>query len=71
MKTVLNAIRIIGILVFSIAISLLLLTLLNYPLNFTDAAWLQIYFARVYVFIAVSGILAYILITFRRKGDNK
>ncbi|HSI68576.1 MAG TPA: hypothetical protein VK947_14195 [Planococcus sp. (in: firmicutes)] len=69
MKTVVNAIRVIGILVFSIAISLFLLTLLNYPLDFSDAAWLQIYFARLYIFFAVVGILAYILITFRRREE--
>ena len=70
METVLNAVRFTGILVFSVFISLFLLTLLNYPLNFTDAAWLQIYFARLYIFFAVLGILAYILITFRRREER-
>ncbi|TWT06671.1 hypothetical protein FQV26_02350 [Planococcus sp. CPCC 101016] len=71
MKSFLNLLRYSGLVVFAVGIFLLLLTLVNWASGFTDATWFQLYFIRLYLFLTVSGILLYILITFRRKDDKK
>lgn len=71
MASFLNVLRLLGLLVFAAGIALSLLTLANFVFGFTDGLWLRIYFIRFYLFLAVSGILLYILITFRRKDDEK
>ncbi|MCP2033988.1 putative membrane protein [Planomicrobium sp. HSC-17F08] len=52
---------------FAAGIILLILTLLNYGISFSAANWLGISFWRLYLFLAVTGILVYILIRFRRR----
>ncbi|MBZ5200039.1 hypothetical protein HU147_02310 [Planomicrobium chinense] len=52
---------------FAAGIILLILTLLNYGIGFAAANWLGISFWRLYLFLAVTGILVYILIRFRRR----
>lgn len=70
MHTLLAVIRFAGLAVFGVSAFLVLAVLLNYMIDFTSVAWLEIYFIRLYLFFAVLGILAYILITFRRrKGE--
>lgn len=71
MASFLNVLRLLGLLIFAAGIGLSLLTLANFVFGFTDGLWLRIYFMRFYLFLAVSGILLYILITFRRKDDEK
>ncbi len=71
MKSFLNLLRYLGLGVFAVSIILSLLTLVNWVSGFTEVSWLQMYFLRLYLFFAVSGILLYILITFRRKDDKK
>lgn len=71
MQTFLNILRFIGLVIFGVGIVLALVTLLNYFAGFTEAAWLEIVFLRLYLFLTVTGILIYILITFRRrKGEQ-
>ncbi|ALS76025.1 hypothetical protein AUC31_12830 [Planococcus rifietoensis] len=70
MRTVRNIFRFLGMGIFFLSIALFLLTVLNNWLGFASATWLNGPFWRVYVFFAVSGILLYILITFRRKKDE-
>lgn len=65
----LKFLRFLGLAVFSIGIVLSLITLLNFVFGLTEALWIQIYFIRLYLFLVVSGILLYILITFRRKKE--
>lgn len=71
MKSFLNVLRFFGLLVFVIGVFLSLLTLFNFVFGMTGVLWLHIYFLRLYLFLVVSGILLYILITFRRKDDEK
>lgn len=71
MESFLNVLRFFGLLVFGIGICLSLLTLINFVFNLIDVLWLHINFIRLYLFLAVSSILLYILITFRRKDDEK
>ena len=71
MASFLNVLRLLGLLIFAAGIGLSLLTLATLIFGFTDGLWLRIYFIRFYLFLAVSGILLYILITFRRKDDEK
>lgn len=71
MASVLNVLRLLGLVIFAAGIGLSFLTLANFVFGFTDGLWLRIYFIRFYLFLAVSGILLYILITFRRKDDEK
>lgn len=66
-KIFLNIIRYTGLAIFGMAILLLLAAILNYFASFTDAKWMEPAFIRVYLFFAVTGILAYILVTFRRR----
>lgn len=67
MNVFLNFIRCTGLVVFGVAILLLLAAILNYFAAFTEILWLQPAIIRVYLFFAVTGILAYILVTFRRR----
>jgi hypothetical protein len=67
---VLHFFRLLGLAVFFLGSGLFFLTLLNSGLGFIDANWLKAPFWRVYLFFAVSGILLYILITFRRKNGT-
>lgn len=67
MKAFLNVIRYAGLVVFGVAILLLLAAVLNYFASFTDAVWMEPQFIRFYLFLAVTGILAYILVRFRRR----
>lgn len=67
MKGFLNILRFFGLLVFGAALILLLLAVVNFFSDFSDALWLEAAFIRVYLFFTVAGILAYILITFRRR----
>lgn len=70
MRIFLNLIRYAGLMIFWISLILLLLTLLNFAMGFSQARWLEIYFARLYIFFMIVGILAYILVRFRRrKGE--
>ncbi len=71
MEFFLKLIRFAGLLIFAIGILLSFIVLVNFVFNLTDALWLQIYSIRLYLFLAVVGILLYILITFRRKKDEK
>lgn len=66
-KTILNLFRYLGVAAFVMSSLLFLLVLFNNWLEFTSAGWLSGPFWRVYLFFMVSGILLYILITFRRK----
>ncbi|MBT2582731.1 hypothetical protein [Planococcus sp. ISL-109] len=66
--TVLRFFRFVGLAVFFMSSALFLITLLNSWLGFAATDWLKDPFWRVYLFFAVSGILLYILITFRRKN---
>ena len=70
MEAVLNFFRFLGMGVFFLGIALFLITVLNNWLDFASATWLGGAFWRVYLFFAVSGILLYILITFKRKKDD-
>ncbi|AUD14826.1 MULTISPECIES: hypothetical protein [unclassified Planococcus (in: firmicutes)] len=70
MEAVRNIFRFLGMGVFFLSIALFLLTVLNNWFGFASATWLSGPFWRVYLFFAVSGILLYILITFRRKKDD-
>lgn len=67
MNAFLNVIRYAGLVIFWVAIILLLGAILNYFMSFTDAVWMEATFIRLYLFFAVSGILAYILVRFRRR----
>lgn len=67
MTVFLNLIRYAGLVIFGLAILLLLAAILNYFLTFTNIVWLDPVFIRLYLFLAVTGILAYILVTFRRR----
>ncbi|ANU18268.1 hypothetical protein BBI11_15020 [Planococcus maritimus] len=70
MEGVLNFFRFLGMTLFFLSTALFLVTVLNNWFNFASIDWLTGSFWRVYLFFAVSGILMYILITFRRrKGD--
>ncbi|MGH2316598.1 hypothetical protein ACRC6Q_02465 [Planococcus sp. SE5232] len=71
MELFLNLLRYLGLVVFAVGIILSLLTLANWLFGVTDVSWLPFYFIRLYLFLVVSGILLYILITFRRKDDEK
>lgn len=71
MEFFLNLLRYMGLVVFAVGILLSLLTLANWIFGITDVFWLHFYFLRLYLFLVVSGILLYILITFRRKDDEK
>lgn len=71
MGTFLNLLRFFGLLVFAIGVLMSIVTLFNFAFGWTDVLWLQVYFIRLYLFLAVSGILLYILITFRRKDNGK
>lgn len=71
MESFLKLIRYVGLLVFAVGVLLSIVTLINFAFSITNALWLQIYFIRLYLFFVVSGILLYILITFRRKDDRK
>ena len=71
MASFLNVLRFLGLLIFAIGVCLSLLTLINFVFGLTDVLWLHIYFVRLYLFMIVSGILLYILITFRRKDVEK
>ena len=71
MESFLKLIRYVGLLVFAVGVLLSIVTLINFAFSITDALWLQIYFIRLYLFFVVSGILLYILITFRRKDVRK
>lgn len=70
MHTLLAIVRFAGLAVFGVSALLVLAALLNYMIGFTSAAWLEISFIRLYLFFAVLGILAYILITFRRRKNQ-
>lgn len=70
MPILLTFFRFAGLAVFAISLFLVLAALLNYMTGFSTAAWLEIYFVRLYLLFTVLGILLYILITFRRrKGE--
>ncbi|ANU20428.1 hypothetical protein BBI15_09485 [Planococcus plakortidis] len=70
MKVVPNFFRSVGMSLFFLGSALFLFTVLNNWLGFASAPWLSGAFWRVYLFFAVSGILLYILITFRRKNGD-
>ncbi|RNF39659.1 hypothetical protein [Planococcus salinus] len=70
MKPFLKLLRYAGLAVFGIAIVLLVITLLNFVMNFSEVHWFEIYFARLYLFLAIVGILAYILVRFRRRKED-
>lgn len=67
MKVFLNIIRYAGLVIFVLAVLLLLAAILNYFVSFTDILWFEPAFIRLYLFLAVTGILAYILVRFRRR----
>ncbi|MFD1030039.1 hypothetical protein [Metaplanococcus flavidus] len=67
MKVLLKFIRYAGLVLFVLSILLLLATILNFFVSFTDMQWMQPIFIRLYLFFAVTGILAYILVRFRRR----
>lgn len=67
MKVFLNIIRYTGLVIFGLAILLLLAAILNYFTSFTEVLWFEPAFIRLYLFLAVTGILAYILVRFRRR----
>ncbi|WP_394121569.1 hypothetical protein [Planococcus donghaensis] len=71
MKLFLNLLRYLGLVLFAVGAILSVLTLANWLFDVTDVSWLHFYFIRLYLFLVVSGILLYILITFRRKDDEK
>lgn len=70
MQVFLNLLRFLGLLLFGVGMILSLTTLFNYFADFTKAGWLGILFLRLYLFMTVTGILIYILITFRRKKEE-
>ncbi|MCM3610098.1 hypothetical protein M4S82_02475 [Planococcus sp. MERTA32b] len=67
MEVFLNIIRYTGLVIFGLAILLLLAAILNYFISFTEVLWFEPAFIRLYLFLAVTGILAYILVRFRRR----
>ena len=67
MEVFLNIIRYTGLVVFGLSILFLLAAILNYFATFTEAVWMESAFIRIYLFFAVTGILSYILVTFRRR----
>ncbi|OHX49637.1 hypothetical protein BB776_04215 [Planococcus salinarum] len=67
MRVFLNIIRFTGLVIFGLAVLLLLAAILNYFSSFTEIIWMEPGFIRLYLFFAVTGILAYILVTFRRR----
>ncbi len=67
MNGLLNIIRYAGLVVFGVAILLLLAAILNYFTSFTQTQWMEPAFIRLYLFLAVTGILAYMLVRFRRR----
>lgn len=67
MNVFLNLIRYTGLVIFGAAILFLFAAILNYLVSFTDVIWMEPLFMRLYLFLAVTGILAYILVTFRRR----
>lgn len=70
METLLNFLKGIALFFFAAGIILSILTLFNHGLDFAASGWLDIRFLRFYLFLAVTGILVYILIRFRRrKGE--
>ncbi|MDN7245055.1 hypothetical protein QWY16_16880 [Planococcus shenhongbingii] len=70
MEVFLNFIKGISLLFFAAGIILSVLVLFNYGLGFSESEWMAIRFLRLYLFLAVTGILVYILIRFRRrKGE--
>ncbi|ANU09791.1 hypothetical protein BBH88_05495 [Planococcus antarcticus DSM 14505] len=71
MESFLKLIRYAGLLIFVVGILLSIVTFINFIFSLTDVWWLQIYFIRLYLLLLVSGILLYILITFRKKDDEK
>ncbi|EIM07611.1 hypothetical protein A1A1_05357 [Planococcus antarcticus DSM 14505] len=71
MESFLKLIRYAGLLIFVVGILLSIVTFINFIFSLTGVWWLQIYFIRLYLLLLVSGILLYILITFRKKDDEK
>lgn len=67
MNVFLNVIRYAGLVVFGLAILFLLAAILNYFTSFTQTRWMEPAFIRFYLFLAVTGILAYMLVRFRRR----
>ncbi len=67
MKTFLKFIRYAGLVIFGLAVLMLLAAILNYFISFTDILWFEPAFIRLYLFLVVTGILAYILVRFRRR----
>lgn len=67
MEVFLNIIRFTGLVIFGLSILLLLATILNYFAAFTEAVWMEPTFIRLYLFFAIAGILAYMLVRFRRR----
>lgn len=67
MEGLLNALKGVALFFFAAGIMLSILTLLNYGIGFSAANWLAIPLLRLYLFLAVTGILVYILIRFRRR----
>ena len=67
MQTFLTIAKGVLLALFAIGAFLSILALVNFFFELTAAAWLDIRFLRLYLFITVTGILGYILIRFRRK----
>ena len=67
MQIFLKLVKGLCLIVFAIGSLLSITTAGNFLFDFTETALLEIHFLRMYLFMAVVGILVYILIRFRRK----
>lgn len=77
MKTVhalVSFLRLPGMLLTLVSTVLLILTLLNWMLGFSDAIWLKTWFGLLYLFFMIFGVLNYILVIYPQikseKSDN-
>lgn len=71
MSTLLNFLRLPGMMFTLVSTVLLVLTLVNWILNFSDVVWLKVWFALIYLFFMIFGLLNYILVLSPRKNRKK
>lgn len=67
MRTFLELAKALFLFLFALGSLFSIAAILNFLFQFTEIAWLDIRFLRLYLFVAVVGILGYILIRFRRR----
>jgi hypothetical protein len=69
MEAFLSIIKGMALVFFGAGIIMSILTLFNYFMDVSAIPWLEIRFLRLYLLMAVTGILVYMLIRFRRREE--